>query len=95
MGWSFRRSFRFGPFRVNLSKSGVGYSVGTRGIRVGEDSEGRRYRSLNIPGTGIFKRDYLSANPAKPRRSWFARPLVFLLGAALLVVLWILMKSNH
>jgi hypothetical protein len=53
MGWSFRRSFRFGPFRVNLSKSGVGYSVGTRGIRVGEDSEGRRYRSLNIPGTGI------------------------------------------
>jgi hypothetical protein len=94
MGWSFRRSFRFGPFRVNLSKSGVGYSVGTRGIRVGEDAEGRRYRSLNIPGTGIFKRDYVRANPAKPRGSWFARLLVFLLGAALLIVLWILIK-NH
>jgi Protein of unknown function (DUF4236) len=28
MGFFYRKSVNFGPFRVNLSKSGVGYSVG-------------------------------------------------------------------
>lgn len=59
MGWGFRRSINFGPLKVNLSKSGVGYSVGTRGFRVGKDSRGRKYRSASIPGTGIYSRDYL------------------------------------
>jgi hypothetical protein len=58
LGWSFRRSLNFGPLRVNLSKSGVGYSVGTRGFRVGQDARGRRYRALSIPSTGIYRRDY-------------------------------------
>src|SRR5579859_6988024 len=60
MGWNFRRSVNFGPLRVNFSKSGVGYSVGTRGLRVGKDAAGRKYSSLSIPGTGIYRRDYLS-----------------------------------
>jgi hypothetical protein len=38
MGWGFRRSINFGPLRINLAKSGVGYSVGTRGLRVGKDA---------------------------------------------------------
>ena len=33
MGFNFRKSFKIGPARVNLSKSGVGYSVGAGGIR--------------------------------------------------------------
>lgn len=33
MGWNFRKSFKIGPARVNLSKSGVGYSVGAGGVR--------------------------------------------------------------
>jgi hypothetical protein len=28
MGWYFRRAIGFGPFRLNLSKSGLGWSVG-------------------------------------------------------------------
>jgi hypothetical protein len=28
MGFFYRKSVNFGPFRVNLSKSGVGHSVG-------------------------------------------------------------------
>ncbi len=32
MGFFYRKSVNFGPFRVNLSKSGVGYSVGGRGF---------------------------------------------------------------
>lgn len=33
MGWNFRKSIKVGPARINLSKSGVGYSVGVGGIR--------------------------------------------------------------
>ena len=33
MGWNFRKSIKIGPARVNLSKSGVGYSVGAGGVR--------------------------------------------------------------
>ncbi len=53
MGWYYRRSKSVGPFRVNLSKSGVGFSVGGRGFRSGISSRGRRYRSVSIPGTGM------------------------------------------
>jgi hypothetical protein len=60
MGWNIRRSVNFGPLRINLSKSGLGYSVGTRGFRVGQDARGRRYRSLSIPKTGVYRRDYFS-----------------------------------
>ena len=33
MGWNFRKSIKAGPARINLSKSGVGYSVGAGGVR--------------------------------------------------------------
>ncbi|GEM_PF-256106 len=53
MGWYYRRSKSVGPFRVNLSKSGVGFSVGRRGFRSGINSRGRRYSSVSVPGTGM------------------------------------------
>ena len=53
MGFYYRKSIRFGPFRVNVSKSGVGYSIGGGGLRAGVDSRGRRYTTFNIPGTGV------------------------------------------
>jgi hypothetical protein len=58
MSWNFRRSIRFGLFRVNLSRSGIGYSVGARGIRVGRDAKKRSYEQLSIPNTGIYRRSY-------------------------------------
>jgi len=48
-----RKSVNVGPFRVNLSKSGVGYSVGGRGFRVGTSARGRRYSAFSVPGTGV------------------------------------------
>jgi hypothetical protein len=48
-----RKSVNLGPFRVNLSKSGVGYSVGGRGFRVGTTARGKKYTSFSIPGTGV------------------------------------------
>jgi hypothetical protein len=53
LGWYFRRSLGFGPFRVNLSRSGVGWSLGGRGFRKGVDARGRRTTHVSIPGTGI------------------------------------------
>lgn len=53
MGFYYRKSFSAGPFRLNLSKSGVGYSLGGRGFRTGVSSRGRRYSNMSIPGTGL------------------------------------------
>ena len=53
MGFYFRKSVNVGPFRVNLSKSGIGYSVGGQGFRTGRSARGRRYTSFGIPGTGM------------------------------------------
>ncbi len=52
MGFYYRKSVNLGPFRVNLSKSGVGYSVGGRGFRVGTTPRGKKYTNFSIPGTG-------------------------------------------
>lgn len=53
MGFRYRKSLNLGPFRVNLSKSGVGYSVGGSGFRTGVRSNGRKYTSVSLPGTGM------------------------------------------
>lgn len=53
MGMRFRKSFGKGPFKVTLSKSGVGYSVGTKGFRVTKKAGGGMRTTTSIPGTGI------------------------------------------
>ncbi len=39
-----------------MSKSGLGYSVGGRGFRVGTLARGKKYTSFSIPGTGVAYR---------------------------------------
>lgn len=53
MGWSYRKSASFGPFRINVSKSGIGYSIGGKGFRTGVNARGRRYTSISVPGAGL------------------------------------------
>lgn len=54
MGFRFRKSINLGGgFKVNLSKSGVGYSWGTKGVRFTKTAKGKNRTTLNIPGTGI------------------------------------------
>jgi hypothetical protein len=62
MGWGLRRSLKLGPLKLNFSKSGVGYSVGVRGFRVGKDARGRSYTAASIPGTGLYNRSYSSSS---------------------------------
>lgn len=46
MGFYIRKSFKIGPLRLNLSKSGLGASVGTRGARLGLRAKGKLYTHL-------------------------------------------------
>jgi hypothetical protein len=55
MGFFFRRSFGFGPFRINLSKSGLGGSFGVRGLRVGVSSKGKKYVRGGMGGLYYYK----------------------------------------
>jgi hypothetical protein len=64
MAWRFRKSIKLGPLRLNLSKSGIGTSIGVRGFRVGTDAKGRSYTAASIPGTGLYSRMYSSQGKA-------------------------------
>ncbi|MCM1338946.1 MAG: DUF4236 domain-containing protein [Muribaculaceae bacterium] len=43
MGFHIRKSFKAGPVRFNLSKSGIGASIGVKGLRLGTNSQGKSY----------------------------------------------------
>jgi hypothetical protein len=79
MGWNWRKAFRFGPLRINLSKKGVGYSLGVRGFRVGRDAKGQDYSQTSIPGTGIYKRSYSGRTSGSKNWSLAALVAVFLI----------------
>lgn len=60
MGWRIRQVLRTGPFRWNLSRSGVGWSVGIPGLRYGRTPSGVPYFSVGLPGTGVYWIKYLT-----------------------------------
>ena len=54
MGFRYRKSINLGGgFRINISKSGIGYSWGVKGYRVTKTVKGTTRRTASIPGTGI------------------------------------------
>ncbi len=54
MGFRYRKSINLGGgFRINISKSGIGYSWGVKGYRVTKTAKGTTRRTASIPGTGI------------------------------------------
>ena len=54
MAWQFRKSKNIGPFRMTVSKKGVGTSFGFLGFRFGVSADGRKFWSFGIPGTGLY-----------------------------------------
>lgn len=82
MGFHLRKSFKCGPFRFNLSNSGVGVSVGVPGARIGVDSKGRTYVG---GGKGMFRyRKVLSSNGSNTNCSTTSKetlPATFKMGA--------------
>jgi uncharacterized protein DUF4236 len=74
MGWYLRKSVRMGPVRWNLSKSGIGMSVGVRGLRVGTGPRG-----AYIAGgrSGLYFRQQLGSSRGgahPPQRPTFPSP---------------------
>ncbi|HBC29707.1 MAG TPA: hypothetical protein DC024_00465 [Clostridiales bacterium] len=68
MALRFRRSKRLSKFgRINLSKTGVGFSFGIPGFRVGVNSKGKVRRTIGIPGTGVY--DVKEVSPYKSQRA--------------------------
>ncbi len=62
MGFRFRKSITIGKFfRINFSKSGIGYSFGIPGARISRSAKGDTKTTYSIPGTGI------SYSPDKPK----------------------------
>ena len=53
MGLRYRKSVKLGPFRINFSKSGVGWSVGNKWARYTKKANGGIRITRTIPGTGI------------------------------------------
>lgn len=54
MGLRFSKSIKL-PFglRLNLSKSGIGFSWGVKGFRVSKSAKGRVRKTVTVPGTGL------------------------------------------
>ena len=55
MGYFFRRSTSFGPFRLNFSKSGIGASFGVPGARITMNPSGTTY--ITVGTHGIYYRE--------------------------------------
>ena len=53
MGLRFRKSFSIGPLRINISKSGIGFSLGVKGFRVSRSAKGKMTATASLPGTGL------------------------------------------
>ena len=54
MGFQFRKSIKIGKhLKINLSKSGIGFSWGVKGFRLSRSASGKTKATVSIPGTGI------------------------------------------
>jgi Protein of unknown function (DUF4236) len=65
MGLFFRKSIKAGPFRINLSKSGIGVSGGIKGARI---STGPRGTELHLGRKGIYYRKKLGGKAQETHR---------------------------
>ena len=76
MGFRYRKSINLGGgFRINLSKSGVGYSWGTKGFRITKTANGKTRKTYSIPGTGIsYSTESGSKKTPAQRSSYHSNP---------------------
>ena len=65
MGWHWRKSKKFGPFRITASKSGISTSIGGKGFRLTQSTNGKTQVTTGIPGTGLYHTQTLSSSEKK------------------------------
>ncbi|TYC48784.1 DUF4236 domain-containing protein [Weissella muntiaci] len=71
MGLRYRKSINLGGgARINLSKSGVGWSIGGKGFRYTKKANGGTRTTASIPGSGIsYVKDSSNSTPTSSSRS--------------------------
>lgn len=70
MGFSYRKSIKLMPgVRMTVSKSGVSYSAGGKGLRVTKTASGRVTRTVGIPGTGLSSTKSVSSTRSSSRKT--------------------------
>ncbi len=72
MGFYVRKSVKAGPFRFNMSKSGLGVSVGVPGFRVGS---GPRGNYVSVGSGAVRYRSSLSPSAVRPAGPAPVQPL--------------------
>ncbi len=72
MGFYIKKGFNIGPIRINFSKSGIGFSVGTKGLRVGTGPNGNY---IHGGRQGLYYRKSLGS-----KWGWAILLLAFIVG---------------
>jgi hypothetical protein len=89
MGLRFQRRIRIAPgVRLNLSKSGVGVSVGRTGLRLGMDGKRKKYFSLGLPGSGFSYHTFFGRPVSSEtlKKIGYAAMVALVVGVVALVV---------
>ena len=84
MGFYIRKSFRAGPVRLNLSKSGLGLSAGVKGFRVGS---GPRGNYVHAGRGGLYYRKNLGSNTKYRSTSQNSAGSIGIVGVIIALVL--------
>lgn len=88
MGFNFRKSIKLGKgTKLNLSKSGIGLSTGTKGFRVSKGPRGSKV-TAGIPGTGIYYTKNIGSkkNVKNSSKETSGGLILFIVGLLLLAV---------
>jgi hypothetical protein len=94
MGFRLQRLVRIAPgVRLNLSKSGIGVSMGRTGLRLGMDATRRKYFSVGLPGTGLSYRTFVGrrVTPETLKKVGFA---VIVVAFGIVVLLALIIRKN-
>ena len=67
MGVFFRKTIKLGPINVNLSKSGVGVSIGGKNGRIGRTAKGTSYVRGSLGGGFGYHQTISTRGPKRAR----------------------------
>ena len=69
---SFRKSKKFGIFRINFTGKGMSMSAGVPGARVSVNSKGDVRRTVSVPGSGWYDTKKIGSlkQETKPRQTF-------------------------
>lgn len=97
MAWFLRKSFRLGQLRLNLSKRGLGASIGVKGLRAGVDASGKPY--VTGGREGIYFRERIPTGDTTPKPhqlSWRggSNTVAWIVAAVLAVIVVLLLVGR-